>query len=88
MKLSITSGSALAVAAATLLLSGAVATPSIAADEAKGQCIGGNACKGQSACHTASNSCAGSNACKGQGWIEATKAECEKIEGAKFEAPK
>lgn len=86
MKITVNSGSVLAAAAATLLLAGAVATPSIAAEEAKGHCVGANACKGQSACKTASNACGGKNACKGQGFLETTKAECEKIEGAKFES--
>jgi hypothetical protein len=88
MKISIKSGSAIAAAAATLLMAGAVSAPVFAADEAKGHCVGGNACKGKSACKTASNGCAGQNACKGKGMAEMTKAECDKIEGAKFEAVK
>jgi hypothetical protein len=28
------------------------------------------------------------NACKGQGYLEMTKAECDKIEGAEFEPAK
>lgn len=88
MKISVKSGSAIAAAAATLLMAGAVAAPAFAADEAKGHCVGGNACKGKSACKTASNGCAGQNACKGKGMAEMTKAECEKIEGAKFEPAK
>ena len=52
----------------------------------KGRCIGANACKGQSACST--NGCSGTNACKGQGYLELTKAECEKIPGTKFEPEK
>ena len=54
-------------------------------DEAKGKCVGGNSCKGTSACNTATTSCAGQNACKGQGWIVTTKAECEEA-GGTFEA--
>lgn len=88
MKLSVKSGSALAATAAVLMLTGAVAAN--AADEkmadAKGHCIGANACKGQGACKTAKNECAGHNGCKGQGFLEKTKAECDKIDGAKFEA--
>lgn len=85
MKITAQSGAALATAAAMLLLSGAVEAPSYAADEAKGKCIGANACKGQSACGSAANSCHGMNSCKGKGWVEMSKAECEKISGAKFE---
>lgn len=81
------SGSAMAAAAAALLLSGAATTPSFAAEGAKGHCVGANACKGQSACKTASNACGGQNSCKGTGFLEMTKEECEKIEGAKFEEP-
>jgi len=40
------------------------------------KCVGGNSCKGQSACATASNSCKGQNSCKGKGWITTTSAEC------------
>jgi hypothetical protein len=79
------SGPAVAAAAVALLLSGAAITAPVAAEEAKGHCMGANACKGTSACKTAANACAGKNACKGQGFTETTKADCEKIEGAKFE---
>lgn len=88
MKITAKSGSVLAAAAATLLLAGAVAAPVQAAEEVKGHCIGANACKGQSACKTETSGCGGQNACKGKGWLEMTQAECEKIEGASFEAPK
>jgi uncharacterized membrane protein len=86
MKIISRSGAALATAAAMLLLSGAVEAHNDTADEAKGKCVGANACKGQSACATGSNSCHATNSCKGQGWLEMSKAECEKIAGAKFEA--
>lgn len=88
MHITAKSGTAIAAAAAALLLSGAIAAPSIAATDAKGHCVGANACKGQSACKTAKNECGGHNACKGQGFLETTKAECDKIEGAKFEEVK
>lgn len=85
MHITAKSGTAMAAAAAALLLSGAVSSPSIAASDAKGHCVGANACKGQGACKTAKNECGGMNACKGQSFLEMTKAECDKIEGAKFE---
>lgn len=56
--------------------------PALAADDAKavkGKCIGANACKGKSACGTAANACHGQNACKGKGYLNTTKAECEKL---------
>jgi hypothetical protein len=77
------SGVALAATAATLF-SIAPMNLSAAAHGDKAKCVGGNSCKGQSACHTATTGCAGQNSCKGQGWIKATKAECEE-KGGKFE---
>lgn len=74
------SGAAVATAAALLFNSVAVGTAS--AEEAKVQCMGVNACKGQSACQTAHNGCKGQNACKGQGFKEMTKAECEAAKAA------
>ena len=37
--------------------------------QANVKCIGGNSCKGQSACQSAQNSCKGQNSCRGKGWI-------------------
>jgi hypothetical protein len=88
LRVSVNRGTALAAAAASLLLAGAVAPQAFAANEAKGHCVGANACKGQSACKTATSACNGMNACKGQGYLEMTKAECDKIEGAEFEPAK
>lgn len=86
MKITLKSGASIATIAANLLLGGhAIAAESKATADAKGHCVGANACKGQSACMTAKNSCAGQNSCKGQGFTETTAAECAKIEGAKFE---
>jgi len=86
MKISAKSGSALAAAAATLLVAGASLAPAFAAADAKGHCMGASACKGQGACKTASNACKGQNACKGKGFLEMTKADCEKVTGAVFQA--
>jgi hypothetical protein len=90
MKIDVNSGAAIAAAAAALLIAGsAISAPmQVAADDAKGHCMGANACKGKSACKTANNACAGKNACKGQGFKEMTKADCDKIEGATFEPAK
>jgi hypothetical protein len=76
-----TSGALLATAAAALLLSGAIA-PSVGnASEAQVQCLGVNACKGQSDCATASNGCKGQNACKGKGMKAMTEADCKAAGG-------
>lgn len=86
MKTKVISGSAIAAAAATLLLTNAIETR-VQADDAVGHCVGANACKGQSACMTAKNACAGQNACKGQGFTLATKEQCDKAKGT-FEPAK
>jgi len=53
------------------------------ASPAQVKCIGGNSCKGQSACETATNSCQGKNSCKGKGWIMTSSAdECTKKGGS------
>ncbi len=75
-------GMALAAAAAAMLSGAPVAAT---AGDAKGKCMGANACKGQSACATATNACQGMNACKGKGYLVMTRAECEKA-GGRFEA--
>jgi hypothetical protein len=81
MKITALSGSALAAAAISLALSGAVATPA-AAKGAKVHCSGINSCKGKSECKTANNSCKGMNTCKGEGWVSAKSAKaCEKKGG-------
>ena len=82
------SGAALAVAVATLILTVAAPGGTSQADDAKGRCMGANACKGQSACGTTKNSCSGGNACKGKGFLELTKKDCDKIPGTKFEPEK
>ena len=81
MKFVKTSGAAIALTAATLLISGAVTTSVVRADLTQVPCAGLNACKGQSACKTASSSCKGLNACKGQGFVMKTKAACKYLGG-------
>ena len=66
MKNTTRSGSALAVAAVSFALAGAIAPASAA--EGRVHCFGVNSCKGKSDCMTPKNSCAGANSCKGQGW--------------------
>lgn len=77
------SGASIAAAVATLIVALAAAGATSHADDAKGRCIGANACKGQSACST--NGCSGQNACKGQGYLQLSKKDCEKIPGTTFE---
>ena len=74
------SGAMLAAAAFSIILSGGAFSPA-SAEDAKVQCLGVNACKGQSECKTASTSCKSQNACKGQGWLFTTKADCEAAGG-------
>ena len=76
MRLINTSGAALATAAAILLNAGFAST-AVAGSDAKIQCTGVNACKGQSACKSANNACKGQNSCKGKGFLEMTQDECK-----------
>ncbi len=88
MKLSKTSGAAIAATAAALLLTGAVGVTSAqAGKEGKVHCYGVNSCKGTSACKTASNACKGQNACKGKGFISLSEKEC-KAKGGTTTEPK
>jgi hypothetical protein len=84
MKISTKSGTAIAAAAASLMIAGAIVAPAQSAEGDRGACMGANACKGKGACKTANNACKGQNACKGKGFLEMTRAECEKISGASF----
>lgn len=63
---------------------GSASAPAPASD-AKGECWGVNACKGQGACGGVGHECAGQNACKGQGWLSLSKSECDGKNG-KFKA--
>jgi hypothetical protein len=76
MRLKNTSGVAAATAAA-LLFGTVFSASTFASDEAKTQCTGVNACKGQSACKSANNACKGQNSCKGKGFLELTRKECD-----------
>jgi hypothetical protein len=55
--------------------SGQSQAPSSSQKQSQVKCVGGNSCKGQSACMSASNSCSGQNACKGKGYVMATNAQ-------------
>jgi uncharacterized membrane protein len=59
----------------------------------KGHCVGANACKGKGGCaQEGKNSCKGHNGCKGKGFVEKTRAECDKLaakdKSVKFQASK
>ncbi|HUA34746.1 MAG TPA: hypothetical protein VMA09_14155 [Candidatus Binataceae bacterium] len=81
MKKSTITGAVLAVGVALLFAHApARADDSQAAKTVK--CVGGNSCKGQSACQTETSSCAGQNACKGKGWVKKASAkECKDVGG-------
>lgn len=84
MKTTKTLGAAvLATAAAAMFMAAPVMAGSAHDGASQGKCMGGNSCKGQSACKTASSSCKGMNSCKGEGYVMATKAKCDEL-GGKF----
>jgi hypothetical protein len=64
-------GAVLATAVALMFVGNAMAADSSSSDASSAQvkCVGGNACKGQSACKSAASSCKGQNACKGKGFV-------------------
>ena len=69
-------GAVLAVGAAALFTAVPAFAADAAVDAAMVKCVGGNACKGKSACKTADNACKGQNSCKGKG-MEMKKSEKE-----------
>lgn len=73
-------GMVLATAAAVVFTT-IVATP-VAAETAAMACYGGNACKGQSSCHTIKNGCNGENSCKGRGMAMLSTEDCETAGGS------
>jgi uncharacterized membrane protein len=56
--------------------------------KAQVKCVGGNSCKGQSACNTASSSCMGQNSCKGKGWIVTSSPDQCTAKGGHPEKPR
>ena len=81
------SGAAIATAVATLIFTTAVPV-AVAHADAKGRCMGANACRGKSDCSTGARACGGvtANSCTGKGFLLMTKAECAKVPGGKFSA--
>jgi hypothetical protein len=81
---SMITGAALATAVALMFVGNVVAAESSSSGDASAQvkCMGGNACKGQSACKAAESSCKGQNACKGKGYVmAANEKECKSMGG-------
>ncbi len=83
MQKNLSSGFAIATAAAALFSMGAsLSTSAQAADEMTVHCVGINSCKGTSDCKTAKSDCKGMNSCKGQGWVSKKSAdECKAAGG-------
>ena len=80
MKMTKTTGVALAVAAAGMFTIAPMSV--VSAGEGKVHCYGINKCKGHNDCKTANNACKGKGSCKGQGFINvSSKEECEKAGG-------
>ena len=71
-------GIALAAAAAAMF---AGAPMTAMADSATVNCMGVNACKGNSSCKTANSACKGQNSCKGTGFVQMSAEACKQIGG-------
>ncbi len=80
-------GAALATVVAFMFVGNAFAADSSSSGAASSQvkCVGGNACKGQSACKSASSSCKGQNACKGKGYVMSSSEKDCTAAGGKVE---
>jgi hypothetical protein len=79
-------GAALAAAVGAMFLTAPVLAQSSwgnSTSQASVKCVGGNNCKGQSACKTASNGCMGQNSCKGKGWVMAASVKACANKGGK-----
>ena len=74
MKITATSGAAMAAAAAALVIGATL--PAAAGSNYTVKCFGLNACKGNGACKSSGNACKGHNACKGQGVKMMSKSAC------------
>ena len=76
MKLTPTSGAAIAAAAAALIGSATLPATSAHAVDYTVKCFGLNACKGNGSCKSTANGCKGQNACKGMGVSMMSKSKC------------
>ena len=75
-------GVILATIVGSLFTSSGFAKESSSSQNGPVKCIGGNSCKGKSACQTANNGCKGQNSCKHTGYIMTkSKAACLKKGG-------
>lgn len=78
-------GMILAATVGALFATASIANGDDTSSTATVKCVGGNACKGQSACQTASNACKGQNKCKGTGYVMTATAEECTAKGGKVE---
>ena len=76
MKLNVTSGAAIAAAAAAMVIGTSMPQTTATAASYTVKCYGLNACKGNGNCKTVGNACKGKNACKGQGIKMMSKSAC------------
>jgi len=76
-------GTAVAIAAATLFAAAPTSVMAGAAEssDSKVHCYGVNKCKGHNDCKTASNACKGHASCKGKGFVSMSKHACDEIGG-------
>jgi len=76
MKMVSRSGTSMALAAATLFVTGTIAVTTDAEASKKVACYGVNSCKGHGACKSSANACKGQNSCKGMGLTMLSKSKC------------
>jgi hypothetical protein len=83
-----TKGAILATAVAIAFIANPVRAEDSAASKPRVlvACLGGNSCKGQSACKSFDHECQAMNSCKGKGFIMTTEKECKEKGGKIIDA--
>jgi len=76
-----TTGTALAIAAASLIGCAGFTKDNSAGANNNVHCYGVNKCKGHNDCKTASNACKGHASCKGHGFISLSASACDHVGG-------
>jgi hypothetical protein len=87
----VTTGAMLASAVALAFLASpsyAQGTSGSGGQQAQVKCLGGNSCKGQSACKTATSPGPGQNSCKSQGFVMTSSNQACRNKGGHPDTPK
>jgi len=81
MKISKSTGVAMALAAAGMFAVAPMAATADSGHKEAVHCYGVNKCKGNNDCKSASNACKGKSSCKGKGFVTMSESACDKVGG-------